>query len=402
MSTANCKQVRIHAVGDISPGDCIAPGFGVLSIAEKYSCHFLFESIRPALDGSDLLLGNLEGSLSHLCTKKNLRMCGLPGMASALKKAGFDVLSVANNHVLDHGPDVFEETVKHCQDAGLMVCGLRGTAEYYSQPVIIEKNEMKVGILAYNWVGSEYLDVMDQYIAQIHDGVVNYSWIRDSDRDAMARNTIETKNVHVINDIRELRSHVDIVVIMPHWGYEWILHPPLGVILEARSFIDAGADLILGSHPHVHQGVEIYKNKIIAYSLGNFLFDGLSEGYDSGMLIKCLVSRYGDVSEYELSILDKAGFFQPCLASAKDAAWHNELVLESSMTITDPDAIHLLNDDLIYREQEKVYKKLKYRKILFLLRTATRHPSIMGVIGLKIINLLKVIAQRVRGRKVRW
>jgi poly-gamma-glutamate synthesis protein (capsule biosynthesis protein) len=395
------NKIRIKAVGDIAPGDFIAPGLGVLSITNRYGCDFLFNNIRADLDGGDLLLGNLEGSLSHLCKKEDLRMCGLPEMALSLKKAGFDVLSMANNHVLDHGPEVFRETVIHCQQAGLMICGLRGTSGYYSQPVITEKNGSKVGILAYNWVGSENVERAGNYIAQIYDGVVNYSWSRDRDRDVKARYAIETKNRHVINDIKELRRHVDILVVLPHWGYEWIIYPPMGVILEARTFIDAGADLILGSHPHVHQGVEIYKNKIVVYSLGNFLFDSFSKRHGSGMLIDCTLSP-GEMPEYEISILDRDVFFRPGLATTEAVARHIEQVRKSSAAIADPDARLLLEDDLIYKEHEQVYNRSKYNKAFLLLRMAICHPSTIGIFGQKILNLLKVIILRIQGKKVRW
>lgn len=395
------NMIRIKAVGDIAPGDYIAPGLGVLSITDKYGCDFLFNNIRAGLDGGDLLLGNLEGSLSHLCKKEDLRMCGSPEMAFSLKRAGFDVLSVANNHVLDHGPEVFRETVMHCQRAGLMICGLRGKSEYYSQPVITEKNGSKVGILAYNWVGSENVESAGNYIAQIYDGVVNYSWSRDRDRDVKARNTIESKNRHVISDIKELRRHVDILIVLPHWGYEWIIYPPMGVILEARTFIDAGADVILGSHPHVHQGLELYKDKIVVYSMGNFLFDSFSKRYGSGMLISCALSP-GEVPEYDISILDRDAFFRPVLSAKEDAARHMELVRKSSAAIADPDARLLLEDDLIYKEHEKEYSRIKYNKVLFLLRMAICHPSTMGTLGQKILNLLRIIILRIHGKKVRW
>lgn len=394
-------MILVKAVGDIAPGDSIAPGLGVLSITKRYGCDFLFTNISSCLNGGDILLGNLEGPLSHRCKNEDLRMCGLPEMALSLKRTGFDALSVANNHVLDHGPDVFQETVIHCKQAGLMICGLRGEAGYYSQPVITEKNGLKVGILAYNWVGSEHVKPIGDYIAQIYDGVVNYSWSRDRDQDIKARIAIESKNKHVIDDIKELRRHVDFLVVMPHWGYEWIIYPPLGVILEARTFIDAGADLILGSHPHVHQGVEIYKNKLIVYSLGNFLFDSLSKRYGSGMLIGCALSP-GKIPEYEISILDRDDFFRPQLALEKIAAKNMELVRSSSSAIGNPKARHLLEDDLLYKEYEKEYNKMRYHKVLSLLRMAFCNPFILATLGQKILNFLNVIILRMQGKKVRW
>jgi len=395
------KTIRIKAVGDISPGDHIAPGFGVLNITIKYGCDFLFEKIRDGLQGADLLMGNLEGTLSSISRKKNLRMCGLPEMAQSLKKAGFDVLSVANNHVLDHGLDIFHETILLCRQAGLMVCGLRDASEYYSQPVILEKHGLNIGILAYNWVWSENNIHAGDHIAQIYDGVVNYTWNRNRSENVKARKEIEIRNRYVINDIKELRRHVDIVIIMPHWGYEWVIYPPMGVISEARSFVDAGADVILGAHPHVNQAVEIYKNKIIAYSLGNFLFDGFAREYGSGMMISCKVSP-SEVIEHELLILDRDDFLRPSLATAKITSRHMELIRKSCVVIASPDAERLLDDDTIYREYEKEYNRLKCVKALSLLRMAIRRPSTLRVIGQKLYNFLQFLVMLLQGRRVRW
>ncbi len=395
------KRIKIKAVGDIAPGDYVAHGLGVLSITKKYGCDYLFKKIINELKDSDLLLGNLEGSLSHLSKKRNLRLCGLPEMALSLRNAGFDVLSVANNHVLDHGPDIFHETIVHCEHAGLMICGLRGKSEYYSQPVIIEKRGMKIGILAYNWVGSNNDEHASEYIAQIHDGIVNYSWERDRIRDNEAKIAIKTKNKHVINDIHELRKHVDIIVLMPHWGYEWTNYPPYGVTIEARTFIDAGTDIILGSHPHVPQGVEVYKNKLIVYSLGNFIFDSFSRKHQCGMLIDCTVPL-NENPEYMLSFNERDVYYRPSMAKADAANSSMELVGKSSAAIIDIAASHFLDDDLIYREYEKEYNILKIKKIAYLLKMTFLNPFLIKVVSNKLLSFLKIIFQRIMGKKIRW
>jgi len=395
------NEILIKAVGDIGTGNSIAEGIGVLAIARKYGCDFLFHNIVSELKRSDLLLGNLEGSLSKFSKIKEMRLCGLPEMASSLRRVGFDVLSVANNHVLDHGPEIFKETITHCCEAGLLICGLRGMSRYYSEPVILERKGLRIGILAYNWVSSENNSYAGDYIAQVYDGLVNYTWNRDKRKDDETRRFLEKRNKYVIKDIRELRENVDIIIIMPHWGYEWTIYPPYGVVLEARSFIDAGADIILGSHPHIPQGIELYNNKIIAYSLGNFLFDGTSTEYRHGMIFNYNFSQ--DVNpKYELIFIQGDRYSRPSLASDTDSAEKMELVRRSSAVIKEPTVINMLDDDLIYHEYEKAYNKLKIRKIVYLLRLAMFQPSIIGILAKKFYNLLKIIFLRLKGEKIRW
>jgi len=395
----NKNSIEILTVGDIAPGDCSIPGFGIKSISDKYGCDYLFSNIKKELENKDLLLGNLEGSLSQFSREKELRLCGLPEMAHTLRNIGFDVLSVANNHVLDHGPEIFKETISHCQQAGLMICGLRGNAEYYSQPVIIEKKGLKVGILAYNWVSSESVDTAGEYIAQVYDGTVNYSWIRNSNIEA--RNSTEIKNKNVIDDIRKIRNHVDVVILMPHWGYEWIIYPPYGLTIEARSFIDAGADLIVGSHPHVPQGIDAYNNKLIIYSLGDFLFDSATRMYNHGMMIRCRLSP-GAINYYSLLFVERDNNYRPRIASLETTIKYYKSVQKSSTACIKPDAKIFLNDDKIYKQYERIYNTLRLLKILKLCLMMLHRPFIIRIVGKKIFDLMKVIFMRIQGKKVRW
>jgi gamma-polyglutamate biosynthesis protein CapA len=393
-------HVHIKAVGDIATGDYTISGLGILGVSKKIGCDNLFTNISGVMKDCDLLLGNLEGSLSESCRITDMRLCGLPEMAYSLKRIGFDVLSVANNHVLDHGPLVFMETVFHCKQAGLLLAGLRGNSDFYSEPVIIDKNGLKFGILAYNWIGLDKNNQAGDYIAAVYDGVVNYTWNRDKDSDLAARQTIQFKNQKVIEDIKNLRMLVDIIILMPHWGYEWSFYPPYGITTEAKSFIDAGADLILGAHPHVPQGIEIYKNKLIVYSMGNFLFDSTTEKFKYGMMVEYKI--IDSTHMHNLIFIDRGDKFRPCIASKEASTRNMEIVNESSARITSLNSQQLLDDDLIYLEFERQYKALKISKILYLLKNIPRHPFIIAPIIKKILNLLKLAALRITGKKIRW
>lgn len=396
------SKLIIKAVGDIASGDCTIDGLGVCSISKKYGCDYAFEKLNGLLGNADLQLGNLEGPLSGKSKTHDLRLCGLPDMAKSLKKAGFDVLSLANNHAFDHGKEIFQETVKHCEEAGIELCGLRGGLEYYSQPVIINRKDVSIGILAYNWIGLENAESeISNYIATVKDGVVNYTWNRDKENDIESRRMVLEKNKDVFNDIRKLRDKVDILILMPHWGYEWVNHPPYGVITEAHSFIDAGVDFIFGSHPHVIQGFEKYSNGFIAYSLGNFLFDFSTERNVSGM---CLENEIvgGRLKEYKSRFITWNKDYQPEEALGRQRERCEAIIERSNKAIVSDDAEQELDDNLVYNDFEKKYNGLKLQKVMYLFKSLPGNPSLIKPIIRKFYTLIELIMLRISGKRVRW
>lgn len=396
------NKLSIKAVGDIATGDYTIHGLGICSITKKHGCDYPFDNLNGILDDADLLIGNLEGPLSDKSFTRNLRACGLPSMANSLKKIGFDVLSVANNHIFDHGVDIFNETIESCKNAGIQICGLRGKGDYYSEPVILEKNSLTIGILAYNWVGIEDAsNEIDQYIAAVKDGVINYTWNRDKAKDIASRDSIRDRNKVVINDISKLRKEVDVLILMPHWGYEWSNYPPYGVVLEAHAFVDAGVDFIMGTHPHVVQGIEKYGNGIIAYSLGNFLFDFSTDKYVSGMILEANIVD-GMLEDYKPSILVWNKKYQPEGAIGCVNQRYIDIVERSTQAILSDDIEQKLDDELIYKEYEKKYNDLKFLKVLFLFRKLLTHPYLIKPIFKKFLTLIELIILRIKGKRVRW
>lgn len=395
------KSIKIKVVGDIATGDYTVDGYGIGSITKKNGCAYPFERLGNILDGADLIIGNLEGPLAGRAHNEDMRLCGLPELADSLKAIGFDVLSIANNHTYDYGSEVFKETVDVCEKAGLQLCGQRDTGGFYSKPVIIEKNGFKVGILAYNWVGLDGDTDAEEYIANINDGVVNYTWNRDRQVDKKSQSEIAKKNIYVIADIQRLKELVEVVLVLPHWGYEWGIYPPYGAILEGQAFIDAGAAAVIGTHPHVIQGVQEYKTGVIAYSLGNFLFDAPSDKFNTGMVLECEI-RPGQSPDISYQFVKRSKNFQLVPATGSDDDSSRKMVMESSKAIASVDAQVRLDDENIYKEYEKQYNYLKRQKILFLLKAMIRNPKlIIPVIG-KIKNLAIIIIMRLQGKKVRW
>lgn len=397
-------MLTIRAVGDICPGDTSIPGFGPGSVCLKKGPEHLLSPISDHLKGAHILLGNLEGLLTGRLNQRSLRtlkFCGVPSMAKELRRLGFTALSVANNHVLEHGSDLFIETVSILKDNGLEVCGLRGESGFHCQPVVVNRNGTNVGVLAYNWIGVDRFPGADDHIAQIRDGAVNYSWNRDPAKSADLRQRVGELNAKVHEDIRRLRPEVDLVVLCPHWGYEYCHVPPVGVTVEARSFLDSGTDLILGGHPHVLQGHERYKGKMIFYSLGNFIFDNSAPESRRGVILDVRIDSDGSQTfEHRFTRLDRE--HRPHRAPPAEDDALAELIRESSATIIDPEQAHLLDDEVVYGRYEEHYARGKRRKVAQLALAATRDPRIILLIMKRVFFLGGLILRRLRGEKVRW
>ena len=246
--------VRIAAVGDIQPGDSsICVGFGFSSrYQERQPFTGLFDEVLPAIQGRDLVFGNLECTLSLSGLRPtnwhSAQMRGHPAFASALKRAGFNVLNVANNHAVQHGEQTFRETLSLLEKAGIAACGLKGTGGWSSTPVTLTTvSGARLGILGYCLRPRQYGAAEPPYA--------------EGDPDAIRR------------DVRRLSDQVDNVVVSLHWGEEFVEAPSAEEVDWGHSFIDAGAVVVLGHHPHVVRPVESYRGGIIAYSLGNFVGD---------------------------------------------------------------------------------------------------------------------------------
>ena len=228
------RSITLMAVGDIS----------LKTLGDKPP----FDLIKPAFAGKDVLFGNLETALTTRGTpaEKAVVLYTLPDKVLHLKEAGFDVLNVANNHILDMGAEGLRETLKVLKEHGLHFIGVR-TSEFDQPYVVIEIDEKKLGFLGYCEGGG------------------------GDPKEGIYINKIN--GVDIVVDIESLRSKCDFVIVSLHWGIEKVFYPSPKQVALARRLIDAGATVVLGHHPHVIQGIEMYKGGLIAYSLGNFQFE---------------------------------------------------------------------------------------------------------------------------------
>ncbi len=251
------KTVTLNAIGDICLGDSlISLGFGIRSTIAAKGPEHLFRHAAPILQDADFLFGNLECVLSDEgwdeSNPKSQYLRGTPAAIEALTPLGFDVLNVANNHTLQYGPEAWQETLAQVREAGIETLGTSTSASgsdspYHSPPVILSRNGLRIGILGYSYEHEQYFEGPPLYAV--------------GDRE------------HILADLNRLRTEVDFTVISLHWGLEYMSYPSGDMVDLAHGLIDAGCDAILGHHPHVLQGTERYGQGVIAYSLGNFIFD---------------------------------------------------------------------------------------------------------------------------------
>jgi poly-gamma-glutamate synthesis protein (capsule biosynthesis protein) len=217
----------------------------------------LFDDLTSALSAADFAYANLETpvSLSGDAGTKEFHFNAPPDLLEALKTAGIKVVSVANNHVYDQGQKGLEETLNELDKAGLPYAGAgRGDAEAH-RGARLEKNGIRVAVLG----ATQFFNTKDEKLGD--------------PRSARA-NRFDEKAIG--EAIRTARSDSDFVIVAAHWGEEYQAKPRASEVELAHDLFEAGADVILGTHPHVLQPIEIYRAAdgrtcMVIYSLGNFV-----------------------------------------------------------------------------------------------------------------------------------
>jgi len=243
---------------------------------------FPFLKISKDLKEADILFGNLEGPISDKGQKVgsiySFRMN--PKSIEGLLFAGFDILSVANNHMFDYSRVAMEDTFSRLEKAGIdYVGGGFNETEAYA-PKIMEVNgstgspQVKIAFLAFANLGSPY-------------------WEAQGERSGMA--LLDKDKLE--KSIKNAKNQADLIVVSMHFGDEYKASPTPEQKELARLAVDSGANLVIGHHPHVIQPVEKYQEGYIAYSLGNFIFDqNFSKETMEGLILKVFVEN-GKIKE---------------------------------------------------------------------------------------------------------
>lgn len=249
-------RLSVIAVGDILYHlDMIWEGYNRESGTFNYDSHFA--KVKDEISSYDLALCNMEGTLSgDLAEYQAYPLFNAPDeVAKALKDAGFDIASNANNHCLDIGIPGLIRTKNVLEENGLLAYGTKRTPEEDSL-LIVEKNGFKIGLLAYS-----------QWFNGLEQGLREEEFFHIS---PMNEETIHKDITRAKNDMA-----CDLVFIYPHWGEEYQTEKNAYQEDLARKMLEWGADVVFGSHPHVPQKAEIInidgKDKFVIYSMGNYI-----------------------------------------------------------------------------------------------------------------------------------
>jgi gamma-polyglutamate biosynthesis protein CapA len=347
------RPVVLHAVGDIALGDHpLCTGFGTHSRSRRKPAAFPFAHVSGVLSSADLRFGNLECTLSERGLRPHdyhsVQMRGHAGYVAGLVDSGFDVLNVANNHSMQHGPGPFEDTVNMLRNAGISVCGVRHGGA--SAPVAVTVHDLRVAFLGYSLRPRQYFTEEPLYAEGRVEGIVA--------------------------DVGAVRANCDVLVVSLHWGDEFIDRPSPADVQLAHAVVDAGADLIIGHHPHVLRGVERYGRGWIVYSLGNFVCDMLwDEELRETAICECRLTAAG-VADLRLVPVRINDDCQPVTLSGEAATRLERRLAALSTTLARPEAASTTPEAAADYEAsaQRAHSAQRTRSHRYFLRNAYRFP----------------------------
>lgn len=246
-------------------------------------------AVREYLSGADLTLANfenpvVEGAVYH---PEEATFTGDLRLMPILEQAGIDGVTLGNNHVLDAGTSGLEETLGHLDRAGIKRAGAGMDLAEAREPMIFDLGGTKVGVLS-------------------HLSIPGYEWAWATETTPGTAPLVEDV---LREDVERLRREVDLVVVMPHWGTEYLAEPEPNQVELAHAAVDAGADLVVGGHAHWPKGIEIYEGAPIYYGVGNFLLDqSWSEETSTGIFAEITLNedRIVQVEPVPFVLLDYA------------------------------------------------------------------------------------------------
>jgi poly-gamma-glutamate synthesis protein (capsule biosynthesis protein) len=264
----------------------------------------VFAGVTPALEAADLLAANLECVISDRGTPaaKAYVFRAPPAAVEALAMAGVDVVSLSNNHAFDYGAEAVIDMLPRLQTAGIRAVGAGVDEAAAHAPVVTTHNGVRIAFVA-------YVDVP----VEGRSGFDTASWAAGPSTPGLAW----ADPARIAADVAAARQQADVVVAYMHFGLEGRPEVTANQRLLAHAAVDAGAALVLGAHPHVLQPVERYNGGLIAYSLGNFVFDGFGTPANYSAIFAARLTPAGVESYHWVPVIIEGGL--PRLATADEA-----------------------------------------------------------------------------------
>ena len=266
-------EISIVLLGDYLPAASAAP------VIRRKGYSYTFAGIRDMLQETDIIFLNLETPLSDggkSYENKQYVFRADPEAAEAMRSAGVRVVSLANNHTMDYGPDALDDTLKSLRSAGIAHVGAGRTLNEASMPAAFRIRNINTAFLAFSntfprefWAGKERPGTF-----------LGSDW--------------------AVKRAVKAAAGTGPLIVSFHWGEELARQPKEYQIYLAHLAIDSGADLVVGHHPHVPQPIEIYRGKPILYSLGNFSFGSYSSNATEGLMVKAFMGVDGTGTKLEI------------------------------------------------------------------------------------------------------
>ena len=305
----------VSAVGDIMIGDLPAcSGFGVGSMIAKHGPKFPFEKCVAGLAGSDIVIGNLEVVLSRFNSQTepfaSTHLRAQPEAVAGLAFAGINAVTLANNHIMQHGREAVLETTRVLDQNAIAYTGIESAEFKIKNFRLIEKKGRRIGLLGYNLRPEQYS------VSPRIDAAGNLD--------------------RICSDIEANKGQCDFLLLSLHWGEEFVDRPSPEQVQLGRKLIDCGAHVILGHHPHILQGVERYRGRVIAYSLGDFVFDLWQNRLRKSMILKLELAGSNDI-RFEIKPILINRNWQPVLLQGEEAS-HQRTEIEQLASLIDANA----------------------------------------------------------------
>jgi len=271
-------EVRILVVGDF--------------MIQKPANGSDIDSVRTLLTDADLRIGNMDTvlSLAGQSGEKFSSLRGFPESISEVKTMGFDVLTLANNHAMDYGPDGLMDMIQGFTNVGMIPVGAGANLDSARRPFVFELRSKKFAVFSFACTlppGSAARENSPGIAPiRVHQAMkVNTSLAAEQPGSSLGIETWvdEDDLAATINAIEEFNHSVDHVIVVVHWGVPKLWRTPIDPQVQSYQYelghalVDAGADVIIGNHPHEVHAVEYYKGVPIAFSLGNFWIDTIAE-----------------------------------------------------------------------------------------------------------------------------
>ena len=291
----HAEEIVITAVGDIMLAGRWAP------FLKKNGYNSPFTAVRKEFATSDINLANLESPIAtggQEYSAKKFRFRAEPQVAKAIRTAGFNLVTLANNHSMDFGAEALTETMRHLKDNGIAWVGAGENLSEARKMALYTIKGKRIAFLGYSLT-----QPIEFFAGQNRPG------------------TAPGYEKLVTADITSARSQADYVIVSFHWGKEASGTVQAYQQTAAHKAIEAGADVIIGHHPHVLQGIEQYKKGIIFYSLGNFAFASKSTTADvSAMIHLRLNDNHHEAEIVPLDVLHRRVGFQPHVLTGERGA----------------------------------------------------------------------------------